>query len=112
MKDDTTSIFAVNVPETRHHVPGIQMSGGKNYKVYREVHDIGQQPVSTRWVVSQKSQGNFKARCTRLSRGWRDVSGFTHSTGEKSSTMIIYMLAAVKVGLLICCLSCFSFFLL
>ena len=62
MKDDTTSIFAVNVPETRHHVPGIQMSAGKNYKVYREVHDIGQQPVSTRWVVSQKSQGNFKVR--------------------------------------------------
>lgn len=102
MEDDITSIFAVNIPKTRHHEPGIQkamqeeMSSWEKYKVYREVPDTNQRAVSTRWVVTEKSPGKFKARL--VVRGFEE-DGETSAdspTGDKSSTRIVYALAAAN----------------
>lgn len=101
--EDETSVctsFAVNVPKSRYNEPKIQeamdteMEVWRKYKVFHEVPDTGQSTLSTRWVVTQKSGDKFKARL--VIRGFEEVdeTAVDSPTGDKSSTRIIYSLAA------------------
>ena len=92
--------FAVNIPKTRYCDPRIQEAMRKEmevwdkYEVYREIHDTGQKTLSTRWVVTQKSNDIFKARL--VVRGFEEpnVVDFVDSpTGDKCSRHILVTLA-------------------
>lgn len=99
---NTCGIFAVNVPKTRFNEPGIQqamddeMAAWIKYSVYKEVPDTNQKTVSTRWVVTEKGPGKFKARL--VVRGFEEdeETAADSPTGESSSTRIVYALAAAN----------------
>lgn len=94
--------FVVSVPKERHHEPGVvkameaELDTWKKYEVYHEVPDIGQPTVSTRWVVTDKSGGNFKARMVVRGFEERNDTAAGSPTCEKSSTRIVYTLAAAN----------------
>ena len=63
----SSSIFAVFVPKNIFNEPGIvaamqaEIDVWHKYGVYKEVKDTGQTTVTTKWIVTDKGNGRFKA---------------------------------------------------
>ena len=92
-------INAINVPKEQFNDPAIkkamdaELSAWKKYGVYKEVADTGQKTVSTRWVVTKKPKGIYKARL--VVRGFEEQleKHVDSPTGDKCSTKIMMALS-------------------
>ena len=71
-----------------------EMTKWKEFNVYTEVKDIGQQTISTRWVVEQKGDGLVKARL--VARGFEEMLEDKKDapTADKSSIRMFLTLSA------------------
>ena len=92
-------VHAVSVTKDRFNEPEIvkameaEMDVWKKYGVYKEVKDTGQKTVSTRWVVTQKGKGLYKARL--VVRGFEEELDMKvdSPTGDKCSSRIMMILS-------------------
>ena len=70
-ESDNETVYFAQVPVDQHNKPGVnltkerELQNWKNFSVYSEVEDEGQQTLSTRWVITKKlinDKVEYKAR--------------------------------------------------
>ena len=99
--EDITEVFAINIPTKQHHHPEVveakekELSKWKEFKAADEVEFTGKQHVlSSRWVITRKSDGSVKARL--VVRGFEEIE-YPQSdspTASNNSLKLFFALAA------------------
>ena len=99
--EDITEVLATNIPTKHHHHPEVQeakmkeLSKWKEFQASTEVEYTGHQHVlSSRWVITRKSDGSVKARL--VVRGFEEVE-YPQSdspTASNNSLKLFFALAA------------------
>ena len=102
-KEHGASVFIVNLPRGRHNDPDcrqakqIELDKLRDFGVYEEVKNQGQQCVSTRWILWEKGDKK-EVRARLVARGFEeDVSVPVDSpTVSKSTVRVVLAIAVAK----------------
>ena len=99
--DDVTNVFATNIPSKEHHHPDViaakhkELSKWEEFKAAEEVPYTGREHVlSSRWVITRKSDGSVKARLVVRGFEEQDYPQSDSPTASNNSLKLFFALAS------------------